>query len=503
METISLRDPAPELTLDPADWTELRRLGHRMLDDVLDSLERVRDEPAWRPFPVESESALARPLPRAGEPFARVYEEFRRHVQPYRYGNVHPRFWGWVNGTGSPVTVLAELLAVGMNPNAASFDQSAVRVERQVIRWLAEGLGLPVDSSGLLLSGGSQANLIGLAVARHARAGFDDRREGLAGQPQLVVYASTETHTSVQKAVELLGLGRRGLRLLPVDPEYRIDMAALRAAIALDRDAGRRPLAVVGNAGTVNTGAIDDLAALADLCVEEGLWFHVDGAFGAFAALSPALRPRVRGMERADSLACDLHKWMYLPFEAGCTLVRDAAAHRDTFAVAPSYLAPVTGGVAHAPSELRFSDLGIQLSRGFRALKVWFSLRTHGADLHGALVAQNVAQAGHLAARVEASEELELMAPVPLNVVCFRYRAPALSPPELDRLNERLLVRLQEDGIAVPSSTVLRGRFCLRAAITNHRTRREDLEALVDACERLGRELVSAPAGEPQATAAR
>jgi glutamate/tyrosine decarboxylase-like PLP-dependent enzyme len=194
-------------------------------------------------------------------------------------------------------------------------------------------------------------------------------------------------------------------------------------------------------------------------------------------------------MERADSLACDLHKWMYLPFEAGCTLVRDAAVHRDTFRVTPPYLAPVTGGVAHTSPDLRFSELGVQLSRGFRALKVWFSLRTHGADLHGALVAQNVAQAAHLAARVTASEELELMAPVPLNVVCFRYREPGLTDAELDLLNERLLVRLQEDGIAVPSSTVLRGRFCLRVAITNHRTRRDDLDALVAAAVELGREL--------------
>jgi aromatic-L-amino-acid/L-tryptophan decarboxylase len=492
--------PEPlESGLDPADWSEFRALAHRMLDDALGTLEGVRERPPWQPVPPEVDAALRRPLPLTGEPVEDVYEDFRRLVQPYVYGNIHPRFWGWVNGTGTPVTVMAELLAAAMNCNTASFDQASTRVEAVVVRWLCEALGYPTTASGILASGGSMANLLGLAVARHARAGFDVRREGLAGQPQLVVYAGGETHMSVQKAVEMLGLGGAGLRSVASHADGSVDVAALHAAIRADRAAGRRPLAVVGNCGTVNIGAIDDLVALADLCADEGLWFHVDGAFGAFAALSPRLRPRVRGLERADSLACDLHKWMYLPFEAGCLLVRDAAVHRATFTVTPAYLQRVSGGVAAVSEELRFSELGIQLSRGFRALKVWFSLRTAGVEGHARLVEQNVDQAAYLAARVEQELELELVAPVPLNVVCYRYLPPGapLSGAELDALNEGLLVRLQEDGIAVPSSTVLAGRFCIRVAICNHRTRRADLDALVEATVRLGRELA------PDATAAR
>ena len=481
--------PAEE-SLDPRDWDDLRGLAHRMLDDTLDGMERVRERPPWRPFPDQARAALARPLPREPSPLAEVYEEFRRWIEPYPYGNTHPRFWGWVNGTGAPVTVLAELLAAGMNPNAGSFDQSATNLEAVVLDWLKEALGYPPQASGILVSGGSMANLLGLAVGRHANAGFDVRREGLAGQPGLVVYASSETHSSVQKAVELLGLGERGLRSLPVRADYTVDLSALRAAIAADRARGLRPLAVVGNCGTVNTGAIDDLDALADICRHERLWFHVDGAFGAFAALSPRLRGRVHGLARADSLSCDLHKWMYLPFEAGCLLVRDRALHRATFAITPAYLKRVGGGVAAVADELRFADLGIQLTRGFRALKVWFALRTFGADQHGRLVEQNVAQARYLADRIATEPALELVAPVSLNVVCFRYRADRLGGDALNALNERLLVRLQEEGIAVPSSTVLGGRFCVRAAITNHRTRRADLDLLVTASLRLGHQLL-------------
>jgi glutamate/tyrosine decarboxylase-like PLP-dependent enzyme len=490
-EAVATRGTVPEVGLDPDDWPGFRALAHRMLDDTLDAMEHVRDRAPWRPFPADAARALRRPLPRQPSDASEVYEEFRALIEPYAYGNTHPRFWGWVNGTGTPVTVLAELLAAGMNPNTAAFDQSAVHVESVVLAWLREALGLPAGGSGLLVSGGSMANLLGLAVGRHARAPFDVRDEGLAEQAPLVVYASTETHSSVQKAVELMGLGARGLHKIPVDADYRVDVAALRAAVRADRARGLEPLAVVGNCGTVNTGALDDLAALADLCAEEGLWFHVDGAFGSFAALSPALRPLVRGLERADSLACDLHKWMYMPFEAGCLLVRHAAVHRDTFTVIPAYLQKVSGGVAGVPEELRFSDLGIQLTRGFRALKVWFGLRTAGLERHARLVEQNVAQAAHLVELVEASDELELVAPAPLNVVNFRYRAPGLAASELDRLNERLLVRLQEDGVAVPSSTVLGGRFCVRVAITNHRTRRDDLDALVAGAVAIGRELAA------------
>lgn len=479
---------ASELTLDPQDWEPLRALGHRMLDDVLDSLRDLRRQPAWRKPSADVRRRLEEKAPREPQGAERVYADFRELVFPYRTGNIHPRFWGWVMGTGTPFTVLAELLAAGMNPNVGGFDDGASLVEDRVYAWFREILDLPEGTTGLLVSGGSMANLVGLATARAARAGFDVRTNGVGAGPRLTVYASTEAHSSVKKALELMGMGSEALRLVPVDAEYRIDVAALSERIAADRAAGLRPIAVVGNAVTVNTGAIDDLGALAELCAREGLHFHVDGAIGALAWASPALRPLLEGMQHADSLAFDLHKWGYFPLEAGCVMVRDAAALREAFATSASYLATIEGGIAARTD--RFAERGPQLSRGFRALKVWMGLKEQGFERHAALIEQNVAQAQRLAALVRETPALELLAPAPLNIVCFRYRGDGSAPDAvLDSLNARILVRLQEDGIAVPSSTVLKGRFALRVSNTNQRTRFEDFEALVREVLRLGKEL--------------
>lgn len=474
-----------EESLDPHDWGELRELGHRMIDEMLTYLETVRERPVWKPLTPEIKGEFKQPLPRVPQGEAQAYEDFRRAVLPNPMGNIHPRFWGWVIGTGTPFGMLAEMLAAGMNPNLGGGDHAANYVEAQVIDWCKEIMGYPPDASGLLVSGGSMANLVGLTVARNTGAGFDIRRDGVgAATGRMMVYASSEVHSSVQKAVELLGMGSESLCLTPVNDRFEIELPALEAAIREDRLAGRQPLCVVGNAGTVNTGAIDNLDALADVCVKEGLWYHVDGAFGALATLAPELRPRLKGIERADSLAFDLHKWMYVPIEVGCALVRNPLYHYRAFSHTPEYLSHMTGGLAGG--SIWFSDLGVQLTRGFRALKVWLSFKAHGLDAYARLIQQNVDQAAYLAERIRQTPQLELVAPVPLNIVCFRYVVPGWDDAALNPLNQELLIRLHESGIAAPSYTTLNGRYALRVANVNHRSRREDFDILVDAVAQIG-----------------
>ena len=484
--------PESRHPLDPADWDAFRALSHRVLDDMIAYLERVRERPVWRPFPDEARRALEQTAPLAdGIGLEAAYDEVREHILPYAIGNVHPRFWGWVRGTGTPGGILAELITGTLNTSAWGGHQAAPYVEAQVLRWLAGMLGYPQSASGLLTSGCSMSNLVALAVARDAMSGADATEDGVrALRRQPVLYGSSETHSSVEKAVGLLGLGRRALRRLPVDGDFRLDLDALTIAIARDRAAGLMPIAVIGNAGTVNTGAVDDLAALAELCRREELWFHVDGAFGALAALVPPLRPMVAGMEHADSLAFDLHKWLHIPYGVGCVLISDPPLHERPFHAAASYLEPLERGAAAGAHD--FSRLGPELSRRFRALKVWMALRAHGTAPFAEAIARNVAQAHALAERLAASGWAEVLAPVPLNVVCFRYVASGRSDKELDALNRRILIALQERGIAVPSATMVRGKFAIRVAITNHRSGEEDFTALVDGVERIGKELSGA-----------
>jgi aromatic-L-amino-acid decarboxylase len=291
----------------------------------------------------------------------------------------------------------------------------------------------------------------------------------------------------VQKAIESLGLGARSLRKVPVNAGFEIDVGALERMIAEDRADGRQPFCVIGNAATINTGATDDLDALATLCEREHLWFHVDGAIGALLALAPGHRHLVRGMERADSVTLDLHKWLHVPFEAACVLVRDRKAHREAFALTPEYLERTERGLASGA--LWFSEYGLQLSRGFRALKVWLSIKEHGLDRFGRLIDRNIAQAHELAALVQAEPDLELLVPVATNIVCFRFNPGNLRDEQLNALNEELLIRLHESGIAAPSYTTLHGRYCLRAAIVNYRTTSADLPVLVSAVREIGASL--------------
>lgn len=477
------------MSLDPSNWDDFRRLAHQMVDHTLDHLQGLSDTPAWQAMPDEVAASFQAPLPLSGEGEEAAYHAFLERVRPYPSGNLHPRFFGWVQGNGTAFAALCDMLASALNAHLAGFNHAPKLVEMEVLRWLAEAMGFPDDASGLLVTGGSMANTLGLATALRTKAPFDTRADGLRAGPELTVYGSDETHGWARKAVELLGLGDRAFRRVPSGADFRVDVAAMRAAIQEDRAAGRVPFCIMGTAGTVNTGASDDLEALADLAAEEDLWFHVDGAFGAWAWTSEALRPQVAGMDRADSLAFDVHKWGSMPFDCACVLVRDAEAHLRAFAAPAEYLTPYERGVI--AGGLPFADRGVDLTRGFKALKVWMSLKAYGMNRFVEAVERNVEHAQHLAGRIDGHADLERLAPAPLNIVCFRYRPSrgALVEAELDDLNREILLQLQEQGIAVPSSTRLGGRYAIRAAFVGHRTTMEDVNTLVEGVLRLGREV--------------
>jgi aromatic-L-amino-acid decarboxylase len=485
MPTTPTPDPAPDGStgLDPQDWDALRALAHRMVDDSLDHLAGRRDEPVWRPMPDDVRGFFDTPLPHAPEGATAAYDDFLQHVVPYSMGNDHPRFWGWYMGAGNPVGNLADLLASVINPNMGGADHAPILVEKQVVRWCAEAAGYPVTASGLLVTGASEANLVGLAVARSARIGPTLRTDGMPDGRRFGVYASTEVHSCHRKSVELLGLGESSLRKVPVRDDWTMDVDALAATIAADRSAGVEPLAIVASAGTINTGSVDDLEAIADLAEAEGLWLHVDGAIGGFLALS-SHADAVRGLERADSLALDLHKWMQAPIDVGLALVREEEAHRATFSFIPQFLAHSTRGLA--AGDVWFNEYGIALSRGFRALRVWMALKAYGADAFGRIVDRNVAQARALAARADAHPDLERLAPVGCDVVCLRYAPPGVPADRLDEVNHELVLRIHESGVAIVTDTVLDGRLAVRVAIGNHRTRDEDLDLFVDTLLELG-----------------
>jgi glutamate/tyrosine decarboxylase-like PLP-dependent enzyme len=468
------------LAIDPE---EFRRLGHRAVDLAADHLRGMRDRPVFAPMsPAAREALMAQPLPAAGRAPADIVDLVERAVLPYPMGNGHPRFFGWVNSPPAPVGVLAELLAAAMNPSCAGGDHAAIYLEHCAVRWLMDLVGFPVEgSAGLLLSGGSAASLVGLAAARHravARAGGDVREEGLAGR-KLVFYMAEEGHSCLRKAAELLGLGRAAVRTVAVDDRFRMDLSALRLAIAADRAAGLVPFCVAASAGTVSTGAVDPLDAVADLCAGQDLWFHVDGAYGALGVLDPTRAARYAGMGRADSLALDPHKWLSVPVECGAVLVRDGAGLRDAFSVVPPYLRTEPDkGFGGLPW---FSEYGPQQTRGFRALKLWMVLQHLGRDGVAAQVSRHVALAGRLAALVDAEPDLERLAPVELSIVCFRYAPPALrgDGPALDRLNKAVMERLQAEGRAFVTNAVVRGRFALRACVLHYATTGDDQAALV------------------------
>lgn len=470
-------------TLDPSDWESFRTQAHRMLDDILDYVRNIRQRPVWQPIPDEVRERFRDTVPVGPSSLAEVHQEFMGYILPFVAGNVHPGFMGWVHGGGTSVGMLAEMLAAGLNANVGGRDQVPIEVERQIARWMQGIFGFPENATGLFVTGTSMANFIAVVIARDAELGCDVRSLGVAAKSKrLTAYSSTAVHACVGKAMDLCGVGSDALRLVPTDNRRRINLAALGNAIKKDREAGFQPFLVVGTAGTVDTGAIDDLAGLADVARCEKLWFHVDGAYGALAMLAPDLAPKLLGIERADSLAFDFHKWGQVPYDAGFVLVRDGTLHRNAFAASSAYLRRETRGLAAGSSWP--CDYGPDLSRGFRALKTWFTLKVYGTAVIGSTISRTCALARYLEHRIANTPELELLAPVELNIVCFRYRAD-----DSDRVNAEIVVGLQESGSVAPSTTIIDGRVAIRVAIVNHRTGEADINLLIERTLALGRSM--------------
>ena len=462
------------MSLDPKNWDAFRASAHKMLDASIDKLSNASEGRVWTPLPEAEKAAIETDLPVQGTSMDEMQKQLQSFL-PYGVGNTHPRFFGWVHGAGAASGLMADITAAAMNVNAGGRDHVAPVVERQVLAWSVEMMGMPSSTSGLIVSGTSMATIIALKVARD--------QAFKAGKEKLVGYTSEQTHSCVAQAFDILGLGREHLRKITCNAALEMDVASLQVEIAKDKAAGFAPFLIVGTAGAVNMGAIDDLESLADIAADQDMWFHIDGAFGATAKIGKHARARLTGVARADSLAFDFHKWLQVNYDAGCVLIRDEAAHRKAFSDRPEYLRGSERGLAGGA--FWAVDYGPELSRGFRALKVWAHLKEHGRDALAAVIDRNIEQAQYLERLVKAAPKLEMLAPVPLNICCFRYKFDT----DCDALNEEIVVRLQESGIAVPSTTVLGGQLAIRVNLTNHRTKDSDLDMLVEAVVRIGGEL--------------
>ncbi|CAF1308697.1 unnamed protein product [Didymodactylos carnosus] len=476
-------------TLDPTDWVQTRVLGHRMMDDMLSYLQNIRSRPPWQPMPQNVKDYFKQDLPYDEKCAFDVYDDFKTNILPYPVGNIHPRFFGYVQGAGTVIGALSGLLTATMNTMSWGGEQASIYAEKQVLQWLKTLMGFPQESSGVLVSGTSIATLIAFTLVRkkYTPAEFAETGFSQLNNP-LRIYCSSEAHNCLIRAAQILGIGTRNVVIIPANQNHQIDLEKLEQAIRSDKEAGAIPMCVLGTAGTVGTGSIDDLNGIADLCEKYSLWFHVDGAIGAVARCSKRLAPLVAGMERADSLAFDLHKLFSIPYEAGCILIRDAALHTATFANPATYLTLLDGGVTPA-HETFFNDYGIELSRDTKAIKVWMSLKGYGIERFARVIEQSVDHAQYFASKVRECDQLELITTGSFQIVCFRFVLPNKTVNILNKLNKRLLVAIQERGIAVPSPYTVEDKFALRVCITNHRTTREDLDYFLENLLIVGNEL--------------
>ena len=492
----SALDPSPERILE---------MGTAAVEWVAGYYESIRDLPvAPLTSSAQLRSLLAEPLPVEGRDFARLLEVFGAVIAPGTRHNGHPRFFGYVSAPGTAVASVADLLASALNPNLPAWRSAPapVELERLTIDWIKEALGCEPSADGLLMSGGSMANFTALAAARYRHCGEAVAADGAAAHHRpLRIYASTQAHHSTHKAAALLGIGRANVREVAVDDHFRMDVADLVRQVRQDRQAGADPFAVVATAGTVVTGAVDPLADIAAVVNEHGLWMHVDACYGGFACLAPSARQRFAGLAAADSIALDPHKWLYLPADCGCLIYRDPASARGAFALDADYTRVLQSEPAEA---FAFWDYGPELSRRFRALKLWMTLAYAGARAIGEAIESNLDCARYLAELVEDGDEFELLAPVELSIFCFRYLPPgargrsadAPRPADeeraLDRLNERVMLAMQRAGSSYLSNASINSRFALRGCVLNYRTTRRDMETLLDDVRRAADEVLAA-----------
>lgn len=476
------------------DAAAFREAGHRLVDQIAEFLESIPSRPVTRgetPAAVRSALGLGGPLPEHGEAPGALLERTAALVFDHSLFNAHPRFFGYITASPAPIGVLGELIAAAANPNVGAWilSPAATEIEAETVRWIAQLIGYPSTCGGLLVSGGNMANMVCFLAARAAMINWDLRVEGVAGpnRPRPRIYASAETHTWLQKAADLAGFGTSSIQWISTDSSQRMDVDELARRIAADRSAGELPLVVVGTAGTVSTGATDPLPRIAELCRDQHLWFHVDGAYGAFAAAVPEAPDDLRGLSEADSVAVDPHKWLYAPIEAGCALVRDPEKLSAAFAYQPPYY-------RFDERVLNFVDHGPQNTRGFRALKVWLALRHAGAAGYRRMISDDLRLAVHLAECVASHPELELCTRA-LSIVTFRFVPADLRPRvgdpaverHLDALNRELLDKLQSGGEVFVSNAVVGGRYALRACIVNFHTDVPDVEALPEIVTQAGR----------------
>ncbi len=464
-------------SLDPNDWSEMRELGHEMVDDMVNFLKNIYEQPSWKEIPQEVKNHFEKDIPKYPLEAKEVYNEFKRFILPYPKGNIHPRFWAWVQGTGTLTGAFSEMLAATMNPNVTIGEHSAMYVDKQVVKWCKQMLNYPETASGILLSGGSMANITGLTVARNFYINSIREKGIQKTEKQLVLYCSQETHSCITKAAEIIGLGNKSIRQIECNANFQINIKCLLKQLELDLKNGLKPFCIVATTGTVNTGAIDPLEDIYHICKEYGLWLHIDGAYGALAKLDPKFKHKLKYIEFADSVAFDLHKWLHIPYELGCLLIKNSKAHRDTFSSTPNYLLQTEKGLAGGLDSI--NNYGFELSRSFKALKVWMCLKEFGLNKYRKLIAKNIEQAVYLGNKVIEHDQLELMTPVTMSVVCFQYVNESLNKELTDKINQEIIIQLQENGIASPSSTILWGKYCIRVCIVNHKTKKNDLDEFI------------------------